>query len=119
MLADDVTELCARGVERSSTLDDPVQLGERLLVTRPQDGFLVGEVVVQCGLPNAEVLRDVVERGAVESFPAERPQGCVEDFLAAALTLGADVRGGGDGVWTRRNERLPRWGLNACSNFEL
>jgi hypothetical protein len=42
------------------------------LVTLPQDRFLVGEIVVEGGLAEPEVLGDVVERRGVEPLLAKR-----------------------------------------------
>jgi hypothetical protein len=49
-------------------------------VARVQNGFFVREVVIQCGLANAELLGDVIQgRGVVSLFP-KCPKGCVQDF---------------------------------------
>jgi hypothetical protein len=62
-------------------------------VTLVQDRFLVGEVVVQGGLADAEVLGDVLERGGVVAVLTERPECRVKDLGTAPLPLAADVRG--------------------------
>jgi hypothetical protein len=65
-----------------------------------EDGFLVGEIVVEGRVPHAEPPRDVVERRGVVAAFAEGAKGRAEDLFPAALALRAHARGsdgGGDG----------------------
>jgi hypothetical protein len=86
-----VRELLCRRLECLRTLDDALELRERLLVALPQDGFLVGEVVVERRLAQPKVLGDVVEGCRVEPLFTESSQRRMENLLAAPTALLANV----------------------------
>ena len=93
VLADHVGQPFAGRVQRAGARDDPVQLRQRFLVARVEDRFLVGEVMVEGGLTDAEPFGDVVERGAVVALLAEGAERGVQDLLAPPVVLFA--HGGG------------------------
>jgi hypothetical protein len=111
VLADHVRQAITRsGVPGAGLLDVTVHLREALAVAGVEDRFLVGEVVVQGGLADAEQLGDVPEGGGVVPVLAERPQRGREDLLPPAPALLADVLRAGNGARSRHgiSERVAR-----------
>src|SRR5512135_2443008 len=100
MLPDRVRQLLGERGPPAGCRYDPGDFFESLTMAGVEECFLVGEIVVQRGLADAELLRDVVERGRVIALGAEGAQRRMEDLDAPPLALGAHV-GGAAGRWVR------------------